>query len=74
MPGIDHDLALTDRNIGLHAVVVDQKACSDQVIDRSQGELRNDLDALFPEISVLFRIVEQPDLLKLIFTVPQDLS
>ena len=74
MPGIDHDLALTERNIGLYAVVVDQKACSDQVIDRSQGDLRNDPDSLFPEISVLFRIVEQPDLLKLIFTVPQDIS
>ena len=36
VPGVDHGLLLPDRDIGLYAVVVDQKSRSDQVIDCPQ--------------------------------------
>jgi hypothetical protein len=73
VPGVNYSLFFTDRDIGLYAVVINQETCGDQIIYCPQGELGNDLDTLLFEECILFRIVEQPDLFKLVIAVPEDI-
>ena len=72
MPGVDHGLLLSYRDIGLYAVVVNQETCGNQVIYCPQGYLGNDLDAFLFEECILFCFFLQPDLFKFIIAVPLD--